>query len=526
MGNLSKSIFLTVITCYCVCLANLPSSGTSFDPPHRHFEYKYSFKGPYLAQTDGSVPFWGKDGVAMASEEMVRITPSLKSKKGAIWSKLQTTFDWWEVELWFRVNGRGRLGADGLAFWFTDAKYPEGPVYGSADHWRGLGVFFDSFDNDAKGNNPTILAMVNDGSKSYDHQSDGFNQQIGSCLRDFRNKPFPVRAKIEYYKNVLTVLFHSGNSNNEDEYELCIRVENVFLPQRGVFGVSAATGGLADDHDVLKFLTTSLWVPGTQQLSAPVMPEKDKEQMEREYEAMKENLEKKKEDYYKQHPDEAKKMHDDDQSPDNEYETLGEKELQQIFSGQSQIFEVLKNLNRKLDSIIGRQEQTLSIVGTIQSGGGAISHPGGPGGGGGHPGGGPPQVLPAPIQRHEVESLLQLQQELVRTSREMKSSLAQQQHYQAQPASQQAANAGGVAGQLNQQLLGEIRDSINVLRKDLGNIGTRIMAVPSASINANCPVVNCLSTTFFITFTTIHLGILLGYLIFKNRKDSQYKKLY
>lgn len=28
------------------------------DLPHHKFEYKYSFKGPYLAQKDGTVPFW------------------------------------------------------------------------------------------------------------------------------------------------------------------------------------------------------------------------------------------------------------------------------------------------------------------------------------------------------------------------------------------------------------------------------------------------------------------------------------
>ena len=33
---------------------------------------------------------------------------------------------------------------------------------------------------------------------------------------------------------------------------MCIRAENVVLPKNGFFGVSAATGGLADDHDVLK----------------------------------------------------------------------------------------------------------------------------------------------------------------------------------------------------------------------------------------------------------------------------------
>lgn len=30
--------------------------------PHIKFEYKYSFKPPYLAQKDGSVPFWEYGG--------------------------------------------------------------------------------------------------------------------------------------------------------------------------------------------------------------------------------------------------------------------------------------------------------------------------------------------------------------------------------------------------------------------------------------------------------------------------------
>ena len=42
--------------------------------------------------------------------------------------------------------------------------------------------------------------MVNDGTKAYDHQKDGSTQQLAGCLRDFRNKPFPVRAKIEFYR--------------------------------------------------------------------------------------------------------------------------------------------------------------------------------------------------------------------------------------------------------------------------------------------------------------------------------------
>ena len=50
-------------------------------------------------------------------------------------------------------------------------------------------------------------------------------------------------------------------SNNEKDFEMCIRAENVVLPKNGYFGVSAATGGLADDHDVLKLVTHSLRSP-------------------------------------------------------------------------------------------------------------------------------------------------------------------------------------------------------------------------------------------------------------------------
>ena len=71
---------------------------------HERFEFKFSFKGPYLAQKDNSVPFWQYSGITIASEEMVKLTPSLKSKKGAIWSKLKTNFQWWEVTIEFRKS--------------------------------------------------------------------------------------------------------------------------------------------------------------------------------------------------------------------------------------------------------------------------------------------------------------------------------------------------------------------------------------------------------------------------------------
>jgi hypothetical protein len=57
------------------------------------------------------------------------------------------------------------------AFWYTQSKGAyDGEVFGSSDKWVGLGLFFDSFDNDGKHNNPYIMAVLNDGTKQFAHQ--------------------------------------------------------------------------------------------------------------------------------------------------------------------------------------------------------------------------------------------------------------------------------------------------------------------------------------------------------------------
>lgn len=54
-------------------------------------------------------------------------------------------------------------------------------------------------------NNPYISAHINDGNTKFDHQSDGSVTQLGGCMRDYRNKPYPVKAKIRYENKVLSV---------------------------------------------------------------------------------------------------------------------------------------------------------------------------------------------------------------------------------------------------------------------------------------------------------------------------------
>ncbi|XP_043281127.1 protein ERGIC-53 [Venturia canescens] len=476
---------------------------------HRKFEYKYSFKPPYLAQRDGSVPFWEYGGNAIASAENVRIASSLRSQKGAIWTKQPINFDWWSVDLVFRVTGRGRIGADGLAFWYTASKGAyNGTVFGSSDMWNGLGIFFDSFDNDNKHNNPYIMAVVNDGTLMFDHTNDGTTQLLAGCLRDFRNKPFPTRAKIEYYQNTLTVLFHNGMTNNLQDYEMCFRVENVFLPKGGYFGVSAATGGLADDHDVLHFLTDSLHVPGQMPLDGRQVSQEDENKITKEYQDYAKKLEQQKEDYFKTHPD-AKAGKDEF---DEWFEAPNERELRQIYAAHSQMSEVLKVMDRKLDEVVGRQERTLSLISQVQVGG--VQTAGQPG----------QPVLIDTIRRQEVEAVLTNQNVILNTAREIKSFVGEV-HSKADTIinNQLRAPTAQVQpiGYDYQSLISEMRDGLNTLKRDVTQTNAKL-----GSQTGDCPNGNCLTTTMFLVFLAIQMVILLGYNIYKDNKEAQAKKFY
>ncbi|XP_072034073.1 protein ERGIC-53-like [Amphiura filiformis] len=488
--------------------------------PLRKFEYKYSFKGPHLIQKDGSVPFWQFAGSALAGDDQVRITPSLRSRKGEIWGRYPVDFDHWEVELIFKVTGRGRIGADGLAFWYTNPKGTEGPVFGNKDYWNGLGIFFDSFDNDNQRNNPYIMVMTNDGTKKYEHYNDGLTQQLGGCLRDFRNKPYPVRAKIEYFQNTLTVFFHNGWTNSEFDYELCMRQENVVLPKNGYFGVTAATGGLADDHDALKLLTHSLRPQQADQVKDGFISEEERLKFTQEYDEYYKKLQQQKEEFREKHPDKVKDQFEEEKF----FEDTQTRELRLIFDAQSSIIQNVKALSRKLDEIVGRQERTLSAISAVQSGQGNYQQQP-------PPGSGQQQQIPAatsPIQRHEVDTILNTQQELQRSIRDVRNLVGDVHtktgviyNKQSQGGGQQGFGGGGGGDVLSH----EMRDTLKTLRSDMSNLINR-----PESKSAPCPPMPdypaCLSTTYFLLFVILQVGLFFVYVGYRSKQDAAAKKFY
>lgn len=141
-------------------------------------------------------------------------------------------------------------------------------------------------------------------------------------------------------------------TNNNEDYEMCLRAEGVVLPKNAYFGLSAATGGLADDHDVFHFLTTSLHIPG-QISDSNKLPEADSAKLTQEYQDYQKKLDIQKEAHFKEHPEEKKEEFDDWFESDNQ------RELRQIWQSQSQMTDVLRDLSRKMDEVIGRQERTM-----------------------------------------------------------------------------------------------------------------------------------------------------------------------
>ena len=142
----------------------------------------HSISTPYLDSDLQSRWFdFGGDTIIRA-DKYIRLASDIQSRSGWLFSKIPLTASNWEIEVEFKISGKATLHGDGMAMWITKQRAQQGPVFGHADKFEGLGIFFDTYKNERPGVVfPMVMAMVGDGQTSYNKETDGKDQEIAFC---------------------------------------------------------------------------------------------------------------------------------------------------------------------------------------------------------------------------------------------------------------------------------------------------------------------------------------------------------
>ncbi|EJD75847.1 hypothetical protein LOAG_17099 [Loa loa] len=264
MYPLAHHLFLPFLA-YCLSVQVMSANGqqqeqiqlsdTSVDEWRGYYRKEHSLAKPYQGNGMG-IPYWDIQGTTMVTGQYVRLTADTQSVQGGIWNNVPVNVRDWELHVNFAIHGStGDLFGDGAAIWYVQDPAQAGPVFGSKDYFRGLGVFLDTYSNHNGPHvhgHPYISAMVNNGSLHYDHDMDGTHTQLGGehtgCEAKFRNRQYQTQIMIRYVGDVLSIYTDVLGTG---QWKECMSVGGVQLPTGYYFGITAATGDLSDYHDII-----------------------------------------------------------------------------------------------------------------------------------------------------------------------------------------------------------------------------------------------------------------------------------
>ncbi|KAJ5923912.1 hypothetical protein N7466_008099 [Penicillium verhagenii] len=252
-----------------LCLAGLIAAPVNAydDPNIKSIPLRtHSLTSPYLDSDFQSRWFdFGGDTVIRA-DKYIRLTADRASQQGWIYSRVPLTATNWQIELEFEIHGNGNLHGDGFALWLTKQRATQGPVFGSTDRFEGLGIFFDTYKNNRPGVSfPYVMAMMGDGQTTYDQAHDGKANELAGCsARGLRNAPVPTKARLTYFQDKSLSL--ELQYKTEDTWVECFNLNaedaNIAIPSVAYLGLSAETGELSDNHDIISLKAENLYSVG------------------------------------------------------------------------------------------------------------------------------------------------------------------------------------------------------------------------------------------------------------------------
>ncbi|EFC41479.1 lectin [Naegleria gruberi] len=233
------------------------SSGDNDSSNDKVVMEKHTFRPPFLFGGQQSVPHWEYGGSSIATESYIRVVPNIKSRTGYLWNLEPVHMKSWQVEFDIHIHNNHNPGADGMAFWYAKEPFKTGTLMGYTDSFEGLGILFDTYDNNMDGDNPAVIAISGNGQHvNYDVDHDFKANQLDRCRADIRNPSAgKTSVRVTYQNSMLGVYLDTANSGS---FVKCFELNNIHLKEGFYFGLTAATGGLADNHDALNFITYDL----------------------------------------------------------------------------------------------------------------------------------------------------------------------------------------------------------------------------------------------------------------------------
>ncbi|KAK7036521.1 hypothetical protein VNI00_011718 [Paramarasmius palmivorus] len=217
----------------------------------------HSLFAPYIDQ-DLQNRWWdfGADAYVNTNKH-VRLTRSVPSQMGWLWTRLPLTAANYVIEIEFKVSGDStHLYGDGMAIWLTKERTEPGPIFGNRDQFTGLGVFLDTYANARHTFSfPRVIGFLGDGKKEYSYGNDGDGQELGACSANFRRTNVATKVKITYVKDKF--LDVKLQYKAWDDWSDCFYVEGISLPTGPYLGFTALTGDVHDAHDIIAVTTYS-----------------------------------------------------------------------------------------------------------------------------------------------------------------------------------------------------------------------------------------------------------------------------
>eukprot|EP01060_Flectonema_neradi_P008718 TRINITY_DN16222_c0_g1_i2.p1 TRINITY_DN16222_c0_g1~~TRINITY_DN16222_c0_g1_i2.p1 ORF type:complete len:303 (+),score=51.81 TRINITY_DN16222_c0_g1_i2:53-910(+) len=216
---------------------------------------EHSFAAPFLTDWwQGGIENWDLKGDAVLTQDVVKLTGHIPHQVGAFVNTVPVKAKHWQLVVEFRIHSRSNPGADGFAIWYTKEGATAGDLWGQDPEFTGMGLIIDTFDNDARRDNPAITLILRregDRPPKWDVQRDLSSTGRFRCLHEIRNSPEGKNAKIRIVNRYNRVEVFVKPHNTREFF--CGELRSESLPVDYFFSLSAKTGTLADNHDIISF---------------------------------------------------------------------------------------------------------------------------------------------------------------------------------------------------------------------------------------------------------------------------------